>query len=90
MNSLLGMALTFIPMFALMYFLLILPEKKRSKKYNEMLGSLQVNDEVLTRGGIFGKIIKIEEDYMIIETSADRTKLKVAKNAVGSKLNVTE
>ncbi|MDU0849814.1 MAG: preprotein translocase subunit YajC, partial [Staphylococcus epidermidis] len=41
----------------ILYFLLILPEKKRTKKYNEMLSALEKNDEIVTRGGIMGKII---------------------------------
>ena len=78
-------------MFGLMYFLLILPEKKRTKKYNEMLSALEKNDEIVTRGGIMGKIIIVEEDYVIIETSAERTKLKISKNGIASKVNkVTE
>ena len=54
MQAFISIILPFILMFAIMYFLLILPEKKRNKKYNAMLSELQVNDEVLTRGGIVG------------------------------------
>ncbi|MGL5087803.1 MAG: preprotein translocase subunit YajC [Clostridium sp.] len=81
---------TFVPfilMFGLMYLLLILPEKKRTKKYNNMMSSLQVNDEVLTRGGIMGRIVTCEEEYFIIETSTARTKLKIVKNGIASKIN---
>ena len=56
-QALIQIVIPFAAMFAIMYFLLILPEKKRSKKYNNMLAELQVNDEVLSRGGIVGKII---------------------------------
>ena len=55
MTQLLATLLPLVAMFAIMYFLLILPEKKRTKKYNTMLSELKVNDEVLTRGGIIGK-----------------------------------
>lgn len=81
---------TFVPlilMFGLMYVLLILPEKKRTKKYNEMMSTLKVNDEVLTRGGIMGRIITVEEEYFVIETSTARTKLKITKNGIASKIN---
>ncbi|MBB6621929.1 preprotein translocase subunit YajC [Clostridium gasigenes] len=81
---------TFVPivlMFGLMYLLLILPEKKRTKKYNEMMSSLKVNDEVLTRGGIMGRIVTCEETYFVIETSTARTKLKISKNGIASKIN---
>ncbi|AYE35486.1 MAG: preprotein translocase subunit YajC [Clostridium septicum] len=79
--------LPIILMFGLMYLLLILPEKKRNKKYNEMLSQLEKNDEVMTRGGIIGKIIIIEENNVIIETSAERTKIKVSKTGIATKLN---
>ena len=65
MAQLLATILPLVAMFAIMYFLLILPEKKRTKKYNTMLSELKVNDQVLTRGGIVGKIITIEDDQMV-------------------------
>lgn len=79
--------LPFVAMLAIMYLFLILPEKKRTKKYNEMLSSLQKNDEVITRGGIIGKIIIVEENHVIIETSAERTKLKISKTGIATKVN---
>ncbi|EKY26200.1 preprotein translocase subunit YajC [Clostridium celatum] len=87
MAQLLATLLPLIAMFAIMYFLLILPEKKRSKKYNEMLSALKVNDEVLTRGGIVGKIITIEEDQMVIQSGPDRVRFRVTKNSIAQKLN---
>lgn len=85
--DILMLILPFLGMFLVMYFLLILPEKKRNKKYNEMLSSLKKNDEIITKGGIIGKIIVIEEDTFVIETTQERTKLKITKTAVGTKLN---
>lgn len=73
-----------------MYFLLILPEKKRNKKYNAMLSELQVNDEVLTRGGIVGKIITIDEDQLVIQSGPDRTRIRITKNAISQKITKTE
>lgn len=90
MESILSLVLPFAVMFGLMYFLLIMPEKKRTKKYNEMISTLEKNDEILTRGGIMGKIIIVEDDYVIIETSAERTKLKISKNGIATKINKTE
>ena len=87
MAQLLATLLPLIAMFAIMYFLLKLPEKKRSKKYNEMLSALKVNDEVLTRGGIVGKIITIEEDQMVIQSGPDRVRFRVTKNSIAQKLN---
>ena len=90
MESILSLVLPFAIMFGLMYFLLIMPEKKRTKKYNEMISTLEKNDEILTRGGIMGKIIIVEDDYVIMETSAERTKLKISKNGIAAKINKEE
>ena len=87
MPQLLATLLPLVAMFAIMYFLLILPEKKRTKKYNTMLSELKVNDEVLTRGGIVGKIITIDEDQMVIQSGPDRVRFRVTKNSVAQKLN---
>ena len=90
MEAILSLVVLFALMFGLMYFLLILPEKKRTKKYNEMVSALQKNDEIVTRGGIMGKIIIVEDDYVVIETSAERTKLKITKNGIATKINKVE
>ena len=87
MPQLLATLLPLVAMFAIMYFLLILPEKKRTKKYNSMLSELKVNDEVLTRGGIIGKIITIEEDQMVIQSGPDRVRFRVTKNSIAQNLN---
>ena len=90
MQVILSLVLPFALMFGLMYFLLIRPEKKRTQKYNEMLSALQKNDEIITRGGIMGKIIIVEDEYVIIESSAERTKLKISKNGIATKVNKVE
>lgn len=79
--------LPFIFMLILFYVFIMIPERKRKIKYNTMLESLKVNDEILTRGGIVGKVVKIQEDFIIIESGPDRTKLKLKKNALASILN---
>ena len=68
----------------LMYFMLYRPQKKQEKAVNEMRSSLKVGDEISTNGGILGKIIQIKDDYLVIETGNDRTKLKITKWAVRS------
>lgn len=57
-----------VVMFAVFYFMLIRPQKKQEKKQKEMLASLQVGDKVITIGGICGKIAKLKDDYVYIET----------------------
>ena len=87
MAQLLATILPLVAMFAIMYFLLILPEKKRTKKYNTMLSELKVNDQVLTRGGIVGKIITIEDEQMVMQSGPDRVRFRITKNAIAQKLN---
>lgn len=73
-------------MFLVMYFFFLRPEKKRNMQYNEMLSQLSKNDEVLTRGGIVGKIISVEEENLVIVTGPDKVKIKIAKTGVAMKI----
>lgn len=90
MPQILVTVLPLVAMFGIMYFLLIVPEKKRAKKFNNMLSELVVNDEILTRGGIVGKIITIEEEQLVIQSGPDRVRLRIAKNAIAQKLTKNE
>ena len=81
------MVLPFILMFGVFYFLLILPEKKRTKKYDAMIDELKVNDKIITRGGIIGRIVKLKDDSVIIETTQDRTKIEFSKQGISSKID---
>ena len=71
-----------VVMLGLFYVMVFMPEKKRKKKYNEMLNSISVNDEIITRGGIIGKIVSIKEDYAIIQTGPGRVKIQVSKSGI--------
>jgi preprotein translocase subunit YajC len=72
--------------FVIFYFLLIVPEKKKKKKYQGMLEELKVNDEVVTRGGIIGKIIYMDEKTITLETSPAKTKIKFEKSGIAYKM----
>jgi len=79
--------MAFIPMvlvFVLFYFMIFMPEKKRKKEYNNMLSSLAVNDEIMTKGGIMGRIINIQEEYVILESGPDRARIKMSKLGIAS------
>lgn len=76
----------FLLVFVIFYFLLILPEKKRKKKYQSMLEELKVNDEVVTRGGIIGKITHIDEKNITLETSTAKTRIKFDKSGISYKV----
>ncbi|WAM34059.1 preprotein translocase subunit YajC [Caldicellulosiruptor morganii] len=77
-------------MFAIFYFLIILPQRRKEKQFRDMLNSLIVGDEVVTNGGIIGKIVNIKDDILTIEVGADRVKLKVYKWAVKEVLKKAE
>lgn len=80
--------LTFLPIiviFAAFYFLMIRPQQKKQKQYKEMLGELKLNDKVLTRGGIIGKITKISENELFIESEG--TRLRISKEGINTKLD---
>lgn len=81
------MVLPFVLMFGVFYFLLILPENKRKKKYDAMIDELKVNDKIITRGGIIGRIVKLKDDSVIIETTQDRTKIEFSKQGISSKID---
>ncbi|MDI9475769.1 MAG: preprotein translocase subunit YajC [Natronincolaceae bacterium] len=66
------------------YFILIRPQQKKDKKIREMRGNLKVGDEIITIGGIYGKIIKIKDDIVTIEVGSDKTKLPTTRWAVGT------
>ena len=65
-----------------MYFVMIRPQKKQEKEQNAMRNNLAVGDEITTIGGIIGKIVSIKEETCVIETSHERTKIRILKSAV--------
>tara|TARA_Y100001970_G_scaffold238878_1_gene300399 strand:+ start:2173 stop:2466 length:294 start_codon:yes stop_codon:yes gene_type:complete len=69
----------------LIYFLMIRPENKRRKTHQEMLASLDLGNEVVTAGGILGKVSKINDQYIELSI-ADNTKIKVQKTSISTVL----
>jgi len=67
-SGLLTMILPFALIFVVMYFIMIRPQKKKDKLMQEMLNGLRVGDVILTMGGLIGKIVKIKDDVLTIET----------------------
>lgn len=90
MQQILTGLLPWVAVLAVFYLLLIMPEQRKQKKFKAMVEALKVGDEVLTRGGIFGKIANLKEDYIIIESGAEKTKLKMTKSSVSSIVNSKE
>lgn len=77
--------LPLVLMVAMLYFFMIRPQKKRDKEEREMRNSIQVGDEISTIGGFIGKVVSIKDDVLTIETSSDRTKLRIYRWAVRGK-----
>lgn len=82
MNGTLTMILPLIVLLAVMYFLLIRPQKKREKEVNAMRKGLQVGDEIITIGGICGKIVKTKDESLVIQVGADKVKFEIMRWAV--------
>ena len=87
-GSMIMMIVPLLLMVVIFYFLIIRPEKKRSKKMKEMLDNLEVADEVVTTGGIIGRVLSVKEDTVLIETGSDRTKLRVLKSSIAENRTV--
>lgn len=81
----LGLLLPLAVMFAIFYFMLIRPQQAQQKKRNQMLASLRKGNHVVTVGGIFGEIVDIKEDALLLKI-ADNVTIRVTKGAVGSVL----
>jgi len=76
---------TFGPLLLLiviMYFLLIRPQRKREKSVNEMRRSLSVGDEIITIGGLCGKIVKTKDETIVVQVGADKVKFEMMRWAV--------
>ena len=69
----------------LIYFLMIRPENKRRKTHQDMISSLEMGDEIVTAGGILGKVSKITDQYIELSIS-DNTKIKIQKTSISAVL----
>ena len=79
-----GTVFMFGAIFLIFYFLLIRPQRKQQKSHDEMVQSLSRGDEVVTIGGIIGKIVHLTDDRMTIKT-ADETRLEIERSKIGRK-----
>lgn len=81
------MLIMMVVLFAAMYFFTIRPQKKQQKKEQELRDNTQVGDEIVTIGGICGRVVAVKEDTVTVETGSDRNKMIFKKYAI--QLNVT-
>lgn len=71
-----------VAMLAIFYFFMYRPQKKQEKETTAMRNGLTVGDEITTIGGIIGKIISIKDETVLLETSGDKTKIRILKSAI--------
>jgi preprotein translocase subunit YajC len=76
--------LMIVPIFLAMYLMMIRPQKKRQKQWQEMLANMKAGDRVTTAGGVRGVIFSIKDDVVVIRVAPDNIKLEVAKNAIAA------
>lgn len=84
MNSTSGLILYMGFFFALMYFLIIRPQKKKTKVMADLRNSVRAGDEIVTIGGIVGKVLNVKDDEFTLEVGAARTKLTFKKWAIST------
>lgn len=85
-GSIWSLLFPFILIFGLMYFLIIMPQKRQEKKHRDMLSKLKKDDKIMTSSGIIGKIVSINNDYVRIRT-ADKTELDITKSSIAAILS---
>ena len=69
-------------MLVVVYLVMFLPQRKQQKKDAQMRSSLDIGNEVLTQGGIIGRVVSLKDDTLVIETGSDRVKLRLLRSAV--------
>lgn len=67
-----------------LYFVMIKPQQKKQKQWQEMLGTIKSGDRITTAGGIRGIIVSIKDDVIVIRVAPDNIKLEIAKHAIAS------
>ena len=75
-----------IILFAIFYFLVILPQKKQAKQHKEMVDALKKGDKIVTAGGIIAEVIKNEDDFIKAKIG-NNVEVKITKDAVARKLD---
>jgi preprotein translocase subunit YajC len=79
-----GQLLLPLVFFAMLYFLMIAPNQKKQKKWQEMLNQLKSGDKVTTTGGIRGVIVTVKDDAVLLKVPPDNIKLEVVKSSIAT------
>lgn len=86
----LGQFLPLILIFAIMYFLLIRPQQKKMKEHQAMVAAVRRGDQVVTQGGLIGKVTKVKDDAEIEVELAENVKVRVVKSTIAQVTSKTE
>ena len=85
-----GQFVPLILIFAIMYFLLIRPQQKKVKEHAAMVEALRRGDQVVTQGGVIGKVTKVKEDGELEVEIADGVRVRVIKSTIATVMSKTE
>ncbi|KEJ95625.1 preprotein translocase subunit YajC [Pseudosulfitobacter pseudonitzschiae] len=85
-----GQFVPLILIFGIMYFLLIRPQQKKVKEHQAMVQALRRGDQVVTQGGIIGKVVKVKEDNELELEVADGVKIRVVQSTIAQVISKTE
>lgn len=85
-----GQFIPLILIFAIMYFLLIRPQQKKVKEHAAMVSALRRGDQVVTQGGLIGKVAKVKDDNEVEVELAEGVKVRVVQSTIAQVLNKTE
>lgn len=83
----------FVPLiliFGIMYFLLIRPQQKKAKEHQAMVAALRRGDQVITQGGIIGKVVKVKDEGEVEVEIAEGVKIRVIQNTIATVISKTE
>jgi preprotein translocase subunit YajC len=77
-------------MLVVVYLVMFMPQRKQQKRVAQMRASLDIGDEILTQGGIIGRVVNLKEDTVVIETGSDRVKLRIVRSAIAQNITPKE
>lgn len=89
MNETTVSILYMVGLFAILWFFLVRPQQQRQKKHAQMVASLKVNDRIITAGGIYGTILKVKEDSLIVKIS-ENVRIELMRSAVSQLITSRE
>jgi preprotein translocase subunit YajC len=78
-----GFFIVLLAMFAFLYFLLIRPQRQQQRKHAQMLGALKAGDEIITTGGIYGEVVQLDDERVMVEIDDD-VRVAVARRAIAT------